>query len=113
MDGSNGKIELLNPRNIKKTYVTFNNSFSWSDGKFDSQYHSPVVGDRLFSVDYANGSLFVVNGPEFRDEVIEIRGYAFDMTTGGVTSKFGSFIDPHDIAVSSDAKEVRQSGELK
>lgn len=28
------------------------------------------------------------------------------MMTGEVTSKFGSFVDPHDIAVTSDAKEV-------
>lgn len=28
------------------------------------------------------------------------------MANGNVTSKFGEFIDPHDIAVTSDAKEV-------
>lgn len=66
----------------------------------------------FFSVDYANGSLFVVNGPEFREDVIQIRGYTFDMETGNVTSKFGSFVDPHDIAVSSDSKEVSQSSSL-
>lgn len=62
----------------------------------------------LRSVDYANGSLFVVNGPEFRDELIEIRGFTFDLNNGDVTSKFGTFVDPHDIAVTSDAKEVKQ-----
>lgn len=59
-------------------------------------------------MDYANGSLFVVNGPEERADVIEIRGYTFDMSTGEVTSKFGLFMDPHDIAVTSDGKEVRR-----
>lgn len=28
------------------------------------------------------------------------------MAHGNVTSKFGEFVDPHDIAVTSDAKEV-------
>lgn len=31
------------------------------------------------------------------------------MTTGDVTSKFGSFVDPHDLAVTPDAKEVNAS----
>lgn len=52
--------------------------------------------------------MYVVNGPEFRDDVIEIRGYTFDMATGDVTSKFGSFVDPHDLAVTADAKEVEK-----
>lgn len=26
--------------------------FYWSNGKFHSQYHSPLMGDRLFSLDY-------------------------------------------------------------
>jgi hypothetical protein len=30
------------------------------------------------------------------------------MASGEVTSKFGSFVDPHDLAVTSDAKEVRK-----
>lgn len=51
----------------------------------------------------------MVNGPQFRDKVIEIRGYTFDMKTGDVTSKFGSFVDPHDLAVTPDAKEVNAS----
>lgn len=56
------------------------------------------------SVDYANGSLFAVNGPEHR--YVEIRGYTFDIESGKVTSKFGTFLDPHDIAVTHDAREV-------
>lgn len=59
----------------------------------------------FISVDYANGSLFVVNGPDLQEHV-EIRGYTFDLNSGDVTSKFGLFIDPHDLAVTSDAKEV-------
>jgi hypothetical protein len=64
-----------------------------------------VVGDRIFSVDYANGSLFVVNGPETHP--VAVRGYTFDLDSGDLTSQFGAYKDPHDIAVTSDAKEVK------
>lgn len=53
-----------------------------------------------------------MNGPEERADVIEIRGYTFDMSTGEVTSKFGLFMDPHDIAVTSDGKEVKSLNSL-
>lgn len=62
--------------------------------------------DYCYSVDYANGSLYVVNGPDNREHLIEIRAYTFDMSSGYVSSKFGSFVDPHDLAVTPDAKEV-------
>lgn len=80
--------------------------FSWLDGKFAKEFHSPVVGDRLFSVDYANGTFFVVNGPENRHHVIPIKGYTFDLKSAAVTSQFGDFKDPHDIAVTADGSEV-------
>lgn len=63
----------------------------------------------LISVDYANGSLFVVNGP---DNQVEVRGYTFNLGSGEVTSKFGKFVDPHDLAVTSDGKEVSCSNKL-
>jgi hypothetical protein len=89
---------------IKIIFLSICFSFFWDDGKYHSQYHSPIVGDRLFSVDYANNSLFVVNGPV--EHKIDIAGYTFDMKTGDVTSTFGTFHDPHDIAVTSDGHEV-------
>lgn len=55
-------------------------------------------------MDYSNGTLFVVNGPQ--NNHAEVRGYTFDMDSGDVTSKFGEFRDPHDLAVTPDAKEV-------
>ena len=59
----------------------------------------------LFSVDYANDSLFVVNGPEdVRNR--DVAGYIFDMNSGEVSGKFGTFLDPHDIAVTPDGREV-------
>jgi hypothetical protein len=49
--------------------------------------------------------LFVVNGPEdVRNR--DVAGYIFDMNSGEVTGKFGAFLDPHDIAVTPDAREV-------
>jgi peptidylamidoglycolate lyase len=81
--------------------------FHTTNGTFYSQYHSPLIGTRLFSVDYAQGSLFVVNGPTyFENDGNEVAGYEIDMKTGKVLSKFGSFKNPHDIAVLPDGKEV-------
>lgn len=57
-----------------------------------------------FSVDYANDSLFVVNGPDVRNR--DVAGYIFDINSGEVSGKFGTFLDPHDIAVTPDAREV-------
>lgn len=58
-----------------------------------------------FSVDYANNTLFVVNGPEFYDKR-EVAGYGFNMDTGDLCLKFGKFLDSHDLAVTEDAREV-------
>lgn len=63
-----------------------------------------MINNLIFSVDYANNTLFVVNGPEPHSR--EVGGYGFDMTTGDVCLKFGSFLDPHDLAVTSDGREV-------
>lgn len=60
---------------------------------------------KFCSVDYANNTLYVVNGPEY--DTNEVAGYGFDMDTGDVTVKFGAFLDPHDLAVTPDAREVR------
>lgn len=85
--------------------------FNTSDGAFHSQYHSGVVGDRLFSVAYApinGGQLFVVNGPQ--STYHQVLGFVIDIQTKTVLSKFGpgdhQFDNPHDIAVSPDGREV-------
>lgn len=48
----------------------------------------------------------MVNGPESKER--EIAGYGFDLISAEVEIKFGSslFLDPHDIAVTSDGREV-------
>lgn len=87
--------------------------FYTKDGTFHSQYHSPIVGDRLFSVAYApvnGGQLYVVNGPQNPVEYHEVMGFVIDMKTKAVVSKFGPnnqpFENPHDIIVSPDGQEV-------
>ncbi|XP_037819701.1 peptidyl-alpha-hydroxyglycine alpha-amidating lyase 1 [Lucilia sericata] len=92
--------------------------FYWSNGTFHSQYHSQIIGDRLFSMDYtpAHGGQFViVNGPTAElglktEQYNEVRGYVMEFTTKKVTGKFGpndmEFSNPHDVAVSKDGNEV-------
>lgn len=67
----------------------------------------PFLPSYNFSVAYANNNLYVVNGPELREDIIEVKGFIIEMSTGNVISKFGTFIDPHDIAVSDDGNEVK------
>lgn len=91
-----------------------------TDGEFKRQYHSPLIGDRLFSVAYApvdGGRLYVVNGPDLglvKHDVGEVLGFVVDVETGAVLSKFTPqtlnsnvhFTDPHDVIVSEDGLEV-------
>ncbi|XP_059613155.1 peptidyl-alpha-hydroxyglycine alpha-amidating lyase 1 isoform X2 [Phlebotomus argentipes] len=95
--------------------------FHVTNGTFHSQYHSLLVGDRIYGVSYApinGGRLYVINGPqlpvwiaqEYSPGYHEVRGFVFDMTTKTVVEKFGipgeDFNNPHDIVVSEDGAEV-------
>lgn len=91
--------------------------FHIDNGTFHSQYHSKIVGERIFGVSYApinGGQLFVINGPELNPMAHygEIHGFVFDMKTKKVLSKFGplntlnQFSNPHDLIVSPDGNEV-------
>ncbi|XP_036224393.2 peptidyl-alpha-hydroxyglycine alpha-amidating lyase 1 isoform X2 [Bactrocera oleae] len=92
--------------------------FYWTNGTFHSQYHSQIIGDRLFSMDYTpveGGQLVVVNGPigELGIKTLpynEVRGYVINMRTKQVISKFGpndmQFSNPHDVAVTKDGNEI-------
>lgn len=91
--------------------------FSTIDGSFHSQYHSGIIGDRLFSVAYApidGGQLYVVNGPQSQNHDV-IMGFVVNMQSNKVIAKFGpndgDFENPHDIIVSPDGNEVRPYGE--
>lgn len=86
--------------------------FSTIDGTFHSQYHSGIIGDRLFSVAYApidGGQLYVVNGPQ--SQIHDVMGFVVNMQSNKVIAKFGPndgvFENPHDIIVSPDGNEVR------
>lgn len=99
-DRENGRVQCFNTMN----------------GTFHSQYHSPVIGDRLFGVAYApinGGQLYVVNGPQLANYPTvhnQVLGFVIEMKTGKVVSKFGPnkkpFENPHDIIVTPDAREV-------
>jgi peptidylamidoglycolate lyase len=93
--------------------------FQASNGTFHSQFHSPVIGSRIFSVDYASNllgklNLYVLNGPEVikKDPNVyhEIKGFVLDMENGKILSKFGpngnEFSNPHDLAVMHDGSEI-------
>ncbi|XP_005182185.1 peptidyl-alpha-hydroxyglycine alpha-amidating lyase 1 [Musca domestica] len=92
--------------------------FFWSNGTFHSQYHSQLIGDRLFSMDYTpaqGGQFVVVNGPTAEigvktEQYNEVRGYIMDFKTTKVIGKFGpndlTFSNPHDVAVTMDGNEI-------
>ncbi|KAM7341956.1 peptidyl-alpha-hydroxyglycine-alpha-amidating lyase 1 [Cochliomyia hominivorax] len=92
--------------------------FYWSNGTFHSQYHSPIIGDRLFSMDYTSaqgGQFIIVNGPTAElgvktEQYNEVRGYVMDFKSKKVLAKFGpndmEFSNPHDVAVTTDGNEV-------
>lgn len=89
--------------------------FDTTNGTFHSQYHSGIVGDRLFSVAYApvnGGQLYVVNGPQNPFTFHRVMGFVIHMQTNKVVSKFGPhngpFDNPHDIKVSPNGDEVNR-----
>ncbi|XP_055708000.1 peptidyl-alpha-hydroxyglycine alpha-amidating lyase 1 isoform X2 [Phlebotomus papatasi] len=104
--------------------------FHATNGTFHSQYHSPLVGDRIYGVSYApvnGGRLYVINGPllpmlfarGYAPSYHEVRGFVFDMATEAVVDKFGlpgeDFNNPHDVVVSEDGGEiyVAEIGQLR
>lgn len=97
--------------------------FHTGNGTFHSQYHSPVIGDRLFGVAYApihGGQLFVLNGPTLRQAEADepndsaerpnnkVMAFVIDMKSKKVISKFADVLmNPHDVIVSDDGSQVR------
>ncbi|XP_023030839.1 peptidyl-alpha-hydroxyglycine alpha-amidating lyase 1 [Drosophila willistoni] len=92
--------------------------FYSSNGTFHSQYHNPLIGERLFSMAYTpaqGGELVIVNGPtsemgENPQHYNEVHGFVLNMRTKQLISKFGpnnqQFENPHDVAVTSDGNEI-------
>ncbi|XP_034477035.1 peptidyl-alpha-hydroxyglycine alpha-amidating lyase 1 [Drosophila innubila] len=92
--------------------------FYTNNGTFHSQYHNPLIGDRLFSVAYtpaAGGQLVIVNGPTAElgispQHYNEVHGFVMSMRTRQIISKFGpnnlEFHNPHDVAVTADGNAI-------
>ncbi|EDV37665.2 uncharacterized protein Dana_GF13565, isoform A [Drosophila ananassae] len=92
--------------------------FHSSNGTFYSQYHNQLIGDRLFSMAYTpaeGGQLVIVNGPTAElgihpEHYNEVHGFVLSMGSKQVLSKFGpnnmQFHNPHDVAVTTDGKEI-------
>ncbi|KAI8036308.1 hypothetical protein M5D96_010901 [Drosophila gunungcola] len=92
--------------------------FLSSNGSFHSQYHSQLIGDRLFSMAYtpaAGGQLVIVNGPTAElgihpEHYNEVHGFVLNMRSKQLVSKFGpnnlQFQNPHDVAVTADGNEI-------
>ncbi|KAH8345542.1 hypothetical protein KR084_008577 [Drosophila pseudotakahashii] len=92
--------------------------FFSSNGTFHSQYHSQLIGDRLFSMAYtpaAGGQLVIVNGPSAElgihpEHYNEVHGFVLSMRSKQLVSKFGpnnlEFQNPHDVAVTIDGNEI-------
>ncbi|CAB3363440.1 Hypothetical predicted protein [Cloeon dipterum] len=83
--------------------------FRINNGSFAGEIKLREFGRRLFSIAYTplqGGMLFAVNGPDFYDASIPVRGFAIGISSQQVVSTFGNFKNPHDLAVSYDGREV-------
>ncbi|XP_017027618.1 peptidyl-alpha-hydroxyglycine alpha-amidating lyase 1 isoform X1 [Drosophila kikkawai] len=101
-DRENGRVQCFFSRN----------------GTFHSQYHSQLIGDRLFSMAYtpaSGGQLVIVNGPTAElgihpEHYNEVHGFVLSMRSKQLVSKFGpnnlEFHNPHDVAVTTDGNEI-------
>ncbi|XP_001606565.2 peptidyl-alpha-hydroxyglycine alpha-amidating lyase 1 isoform X2 [Nasonia vitripennis] len=79
-----------------------------NNGSFYREYKNPVLGGAIYSIAYANDRIYLVNGKRYLDGT-HVRGFVLDINTGEVLSQFAPQMDmnaPHDIAVSSDEREI-------
>ena len=71
-----------------------------------------MYGDKIYSIAYANNKLYLINGHDENANMYvnrSVRGFIIDINTSVVISQFGSENNmerPHDIAVSSDEREI-------
>ncbi|XP_035916722.1 LOW QUALITY PROTEIN: peptidyl-alpha-hydroxyglycine alpha-amidating lyase 1 [Anopheles stephensi] len=92
--------------------------FHTGNATFHSQYSSPEMGSRLFSVKYISsdgGLLYTINGPELNlvfNSVVPVGGFILEMDSGKVVGRFQpnnprhAFSNPHELAVLDDGSEV-------
>ncbi|XP_063995719.1 peptidyl-alpha-hydroxyglycine alpha-amidating lyase 1-like isoform X2 [Diachasmimorpha longicaudata] len=82
--------------------------FHAQNESFHREYRHPAVGSKVYSVAYAKGRIYTVNGNDYLQS-FHVRGYSLDVNSGDVVSQFGPGEDmkaPHDIAVSRDGREI-------
>lgn len=75
---------------------------------FHREYRNPAVGTRVYSIAYAKGKIYAVNGVDYQQS-FHVRGFSFDVKTGEIVSQFGPEEDmkaPHDLAVAHDGTEI-------
>lgn len=84
-------------------------SFYATNGTFHKEYQNlKYIGPLIYSIAYAGGRLYVINGPTSRYN-IHVRGYVVDVNSGKIFCQFGpgqDFDSPHDIAISQNASEI-------
>jgi peptidylamidoglycolate lyase len=79
-----------------------------SNGSFHKEYKNPILGEAIYSIAYANDRIYLVNGNRL-SESTHVRGFVLDINTGEILSQFAPHMDmsnPHDIAVTSDEREI-------
>lgn len=84
--------------------------FHAQNGSFVKEYHHSLMGSRIFSVAYAAGMIYAVNGPEIGSLIgTRVRGFVLDVNSGDILSQFAPGKDlqnPHDVAVTKDGKAI-------
>ncbi|KAK2582671.1 hypothetical protein KPH14_004948 [Odynerus spinipes] len=84
--------------------------FFASNGTFHKQYKYSRIGTKIYSVAYAQGKIYLINGPDsFANEPVHISGFIIDINSGNILSQFApqeKLSRPHDIAVSEDGSEI-------
>ncbi|XP_051175061.1 peptidyl-alpha-hydroxyglycine alpha-amidating lyase 1-like isoform X2 [Leptopilina boulardi] len=84
--------------------------FHTSNGSFHKEYKNKIIGGAIYSVDYAQEKLFLVNGPSMDPALNKPnRGFIIDLKTDEIISEFapnGAMGRPHDIAVTHDGLEI-------
>lgn len=79
--------------------------YDYSAGEYRAEYKFPdTVGYRLFSLAYApvdGGKFYVVNGPNYQPPYYKVQGFVVSIPDNRVEASFGSFENPHDIAVNA------------
>ncbi|XP_046746356.1 peptidyl-alpha-hydroxyglycine alpha-amidating lyase 1-like isoform X2 [Diprion similis] len=81
--------------------------FHTNNGSFHKEYKHPSIGDKIYSVAYANEKIYLVNNGALRYQ--QTRGFVVDLNNGSILSQFGphpGLQSPHDIAVSSNGAHI-------